>query len=59
MHSRFHGGNIQAEVEITFKEAMEGVDKEIGFTRDVKCEACDGTREDKGSSSSDCYSCKG
>eukprot|EP00347_Sterkiella_histriomuscorum_P012009 403370241 len=58
-YSRFDGIDIQQEVKITFQEAMQGVEKPIQFSREIRCPWCKGTREDSGSKSSICYSCKG
>eukprot|EP00347_Sterkiella_histriomuscorum_P015383 403357225 len=58
-YSRFDGIDIQQEVKITFQEAMQGVEKPIQFSREIRCPSCKGTREDSGSKSSQCYSCKG
>ena len=46
-------------VNLSFKEALDGADKKIIFMKEVKCKSCKGTRENSGSKSSQCYSCKG
>jgi molecular chaperone DnaJ len=38
---------------------MNGIDKKISFTKELKCKACQGTKEAQGSKPSQCYSCKG
>ena len=38
---------------------MAGIDKEITFQKNVKCDSCKGSKEAVGSQSSVCYSCKG
>jgi len=39
-------------VNLTFQEALDGTDKKIAYMKDVKCSACQGTRESAGSKSS-------
>ena len=46
-------------VNLSFKEALDGTDKKVVYMKDVKCGSCNGTRENPGSKSSQCYSCKG
>ena len=55
----FHGKDVHVCMSITFNEALQGAEKKINYTREVKCKSCTGTKEAQGSKSSVCYSCKG
>jgi len=50
---------VHVSVSVTFQEALHGADKKITYAREVKCGSCSGTKEQTGSKSSQCYSCKG
>jgi len=53
------GADLQYTVQLTFEEAVFGVDKEIEITRDEVCSACRGTGAEPGTSSSRCTTCGG
>jgi DnaJ-class molecular chaperone len=61
LETLFDGRDLYSEVQVTFDEVMQpgGVTKEITVDREVICSSCDGSREEKGSQSSKCYSCGG
>jgi molecular chaperone DnaJ len=53
------GGNLQHAIDLTFEEAVFGVEKEIRFNRDETCTHCEGSRAEPGSSPSTCATCGG
>ena len=53
------GRNMQIGITITFKEAYEGVKKDITYSRMEKCDECDGTGAEKGSKVETCTTCNG
>ena len=53
------GRNMQIGITITFKEAYEGVKKNITYSRMEKCDECDGTGAEKGSKVETCSQCNG
>ena len=53
------GGDLQLSVELTFEEAVFGVDKEIEFNREEVCSTCQGSGAEPGSSPIRCSSCNG
>jgi molecular chaperone DnaJ len=55
----FHGKDVHVCVSLSFHEALHGTEKKITFSKEVKCNVCKGTKEQIGSKSSICYSCKG
>mmetsp|Transcript_8275 Transcript_8275/g.7680 ORF Transcript_8275/g.7680 Transcript_8275/m.7680 type:complete len:219 (-) Transcript_8275:36-692(-) len=55
----FSGEDIKVNVQLTFEESLYGCEKEVTFHRNVLCGSCKGSKEQPGSSSSNCYSCKG
>lgn len=55
----FHGKDVHVSVSLSFQEALHGTEKKITYTKEVKCNSCKGTKEQNGSKSSVCYSCKG
>ncbi len=57
--ARRRGADLQAELAITLNEAAVGVDKELAFTREDTCEACDGTGAAPGSERRSCPTCGG
>lgn len=40
---QFYGGNIEIRTTISFKESVQGVKKEIKYSRQVKCPHCQGS----------------
>ena len=54
-----YGKDVHVCMSLSFHEALHGTEKNITFTKQVKCISCKGTKEQNGSKSSVCYSCKG
>ena len=53
------GSDIQVDVEIDLKDAVEGLEKEISLTKNVACHVCTGNGVEPGSSLETCDDCKG
>jgi molecular chaperone DnaJ len=53
------GGDLKANVDISFMEAVNGVDKQVKVERKGVCGSCKGTKVKKGSAKSKCGVCKG
>ncbi len=53
------GADLSYRLELTFKEAVFGVEKEIVFTRDEVCSVCAGSGAKPGSKPTTCTTCKG
>jgi molecular chaperone DnaJ len=53
------GSDIQVDVELTFKEAAFGVDKEIQLRKQDTCEVCTGSGAEPGSKMEKCETCHG
>jgi molecular chaperone DnaJ len=53
------GADLRYVTEISLKEVIEGVDKEIEFDTEENCETCDGSGAEKGSSVQTCKTCGG
>lgn len=53
------GSDIQAGVNITFKEAMFGVEKEVRIQREEECKTCDGHKTENPESVRTCPTCHG
>lgn len=53
------GADLRYVTEISLKEVIEGVDKEIEFDTEDNCETCDGSGAEKGSSAKTCATCGG
>jgi molecular chaperone DnaJ len=53
------GADLGQNVQLTFEEAVFGVEKEIEFTRDEVCTACSGTGAEPGTSAEKCSQCNG
>ncbi|GAB4193268.1 MAG: molecular chaperone DnaJ [Phycisphaeraceae bacterium] len=53
------GYDLQTEVEITLEEVAEGVEKEIEFTRQDRCESCQGSGAAPGAKPVSCVACGG
>ncbi len=58
-HHSQSGRNMQYELEIDFKEAVFGGQREIKFERPITCTSCKGTRAKAGSSVERCHTCGG
>lgn len=53
------GDDLEYRLNLTFEEAIFGVEKEISITRSENCEECDGTGAKKGTSPKTCDKCHG
>ena len=53
------GANLRYDLSINFEEAAFGVEKEITFTREDNCQACNGTGAKAGTSRKTCPTCNG
>lgn len=53
------GRDLQMQVNLTFEEAVFGVDKEIEFSRDETCSRCNGNGAEPGTSPVKCSTCGG
>ena len=51
------GNSLKIELDVTFKEALLGSQKRFIAQKYTKCEACDGTRAQKGTEIEPWYSC--
>jgi len=53
------GHDVQAEVELTLLDVLNGADKEVTVRRDAKCDACHGTGGEGGAPPAACEHCRG
>jgi molecular chaperone DnaJ len=53
------GGDLQYNLDLTFEEAVFGVEREIEITRDEICSNCNGSGAEPGTSPVRCTSCNG
>jgi molecular chaperone DnaJ len=53
------GADLQYRVNLSFNEAVFGVEKEIEVTRDETCSRCNGSSAEPGTSSTRCATCGG
>jgi molecular chaperone DnaJ len=53
------GADLQYRLNLTFEEAIFGVEKEIEITRDEVCSRCSGSRAEPGTSPVRCSTCDG
>lgn len=53
------GEDLGYSIQLTFEEAVFGVDKEIEITRDEVCKTCNGSGAEPGTHSSTCPICNG
>lgn len=53
------GEDLRYDLEITLEEAVNGVEKEIRFTKPMACEVCSGSGAEKGSKVVRCPQCAG
>ncbi|MFA6105205.1 MAG: molecular chaperone DnaJ [Patescibacteria group bacterium] len=53
------GHDIQVDVELDFKEAAFGIEKELNLRRQSTCEVCKGSGAEPGSKLETCTSCNG
>jgi len=53
------GSNLRVKVKLTLKEIAAGVEKKIKLNKYVRCNSCDGSGAERGSSKSTCDTCHG
>jgi molecular chaperone DnaJ len=53
------GADLQQKVELSFEEAIFGIDKEIEIVRDEICETCNGKGAEPGTTPERCKTCNG
>jgi len=53
------GGDLQYRLDLSFEEAVFGVEKEVEITRDETCATCDGSGAEPGTSPVRCATCDG
>jgi molecular chaperone DnaJ len=53
------GRDLQMAVELTFEEAVFGIEKEIEFSRDEVCSTCGGNGAEPGTTPTRCSTCNG
>ncbi len=53
------GEDIQVDVEITFSQMADGVEKEVELYKSVKCARCEGDGVEPGSKKVECAKCQG
>jgi len=53
------GSDLQVDLELEFKEAVFGTDRDIKLHKTVKCERCAGQGAEPGTSLNECKICKG
>ncbi|MCC6748676.1 MAG: molecular chaperone DnaJ [Deltaproteobacteria bacterium] len=56
---RARGSDIEAELQLTFLEAVEGCRKDVSVDRHALCDGCNGTRAAPGSRPTTCPTCRG
>lgn len=53
------GADLRYDLNLTFEEAVHGVDKEIAFSRNETCSTCSGSGATPGTSAQTCATCRG
>jgi molecular chaperone DnaJ len=53
------GSDLRYDIQIEFREAVFGVDKEVAFTKNVICNSCNGSRSEAGHEPKVCSTCRG
>ena len=53
------GEDIQSQINISFRESVDGVEKTVSYRRYQTCENCDGTGAKPGTSKKTCSKCSG
>lgn len=53
------GNDLQVDIEISFREAVFGVEREIRLTKNNTCDFCNGTGADQNSGMKKCPTCNG
>ncbi len=56
---RQRGGDIQVDVDLSFHDAVFGIEKEVTLTKPFTCERCGGTAAEPGSKMKTCTGCSG
>lgn len=56
---RREGRHMIVQVDVTLREAADGVAKEVSYTRDAPCDSCEGTGAAEGGESKTCGACSG
>src|SRR5688572_16977206 len=54
-----HGGDIEVDIELEFKDAAFGIEKEIKLTKNNSCDVCSGDGAEPGTELKTCEECKG
>ncbi|MSU75670.1 MAG: molecular chaperone DnaJ [Candidatus Magasanikbacteria bacterium] len=57
--SASRGRDIQVDVELDFREAAFGVERELSLRKQSKCDVCSGSGGEPGSKMDTCHECKG
>ncbi len=57
--SRRRGSDLRYDMDVSFKDAVFGTEKEISYERQAQCKACGGTGAKPGSSKKTCPTCGG
>lgn len=57
----FDGADVFAELHLSLAETLQldPLRKSVAVVREMICSVCKGSKEQPGTSSSECYSCKG
>ena len=53
------GSDIQVDIELSFHDAIVGVERDIALTKAVPCERCAGLGAEPGTKMKECETCKG
>jgi molecular chaperone DnaJ len=53
------GDDLRADVQVTLKEVLTGVSKEVEVERDAKCDSCGGNGVEGGGQAPTCTNCQG
>jgi len=54
-----YGADLKARLKLTFKEAVFGCEKDLGFTKSVHCSSCDASGCEPGTGKTTCGTCGG
>lgn len=57
--SQARGRDIQIDVELDFKEAAFGVERELSLRKQSTCDVCNGSGGEPGTKMENCHQCKG
>lgn len=53
------GADVRVDITLTLEEAFQGIKKTVRFSRQKKCETCQGSRSQPGSKPQTCSQCSG